>query len=234
MPNYVFNKVSFCGPSKDVRLLLKNIKSIKRTVPQKVVESTVIDFEKIRPMPPALRNITSPVRIVTQEQYDEEIDQWSNHRKNHPDDWFNMTHSITQEMCDRYVDEYGHADWYSWAIDNWGTKWNACDSRMGESRLDKDTDTLTQVITFNTAWATPEPVLLALSEQYPTVQLNVTFADEDAGFNCGSYCLFKGAEIDLYLPEGGTKDAMEIYFSLWGGEDEWVVDENGRYNFKEE
>ena len=43
---------------------------------------------------------------------------------------------------------YGHRDWYGWCCDNWGTKWNACQTNV-------DTRGKLAIVTFETAWSAP-------------------------------------------------------------------------------
>ena len=64
----------------------------------------------------------------------------------------------------RYVsnyEKYGCTTWYGWSNRNWGTKWNACDTKI----LDNDS------IMFDTAWSNPEPVMEELGEMYPNVKM---------------------------------------------------------------
>lgn len=77
------------------------------------------------------------------------------------------------------VDKYGHATWYSWCIDNWGTKWGAYDCS-----LSKDSKT-SATLCFNTAWAAPNYVIDKLAQQNPRLAIHHEWADEDIGYNCG-------------------------------------------------
>lgn len=76
---------------------------------------------------------------------------------------------------------YDHC-WYTWNIDNWGTKWNA----YSIERRSNDE------LRFNTAWAHPDPVIQALSEKFPDHEFSVEYADEDLGYNLGQYLIQNG------------------------------------------
>lgn len=65
----------------------------------------------------------------------------------------------------------------------WGTKWNACES---------NTDLEAGTASFETAWGCPRPVLEALSNKFPDETIEVRFADEDIGSNCGTFTLKAG------------------------------------------
>lgn len=95
--------------------------------------------------------------------------------------------------------KYGEKNWYDWSVENWGTKWNAHDChRTGVNSVE-----------FNTAWSTPEPVMKELSKKFHT-RVEVYYADEDLGHNCGHYTYENGVMIeDSY---GDFKMACE----LWG------------------
>ena len=62
-------------------------------------------------------------------------------------------------------------NWYDWHCDFWGTKWNACDTRI------EDDDT----VSFDTAWSEPTPIFEALSAMYPGLifEIYVTFEMDD-------------------------------------------------------
>jgi hypothetical protein len=67
--------------------------------------------------------------------------------------------------------------WYEWNVEHWGTKWNVSWAGVGNNTF-----------AFDTAWSTPEPVIKALSQKFPSVTFTVEFADEDiGGGNCGTY-----------------------------------------------
>ena len=51
---------------------------------------------------------------------------------------------------------YGHATWYGWQSEHWGTKWNMYCREQENNRL-----------TFNTAWAAPIRVYEALAKTLP-------------------------------------------------------------------
>ena len=51
--------------------------------------------------------------------------------------------------------------WYMWCVNNWGTKWDACDKSVEY----EDSEIL--ALTFNTAWSPPEGIVEKLRERYP-------------------------------------------------------------------
>jgi len=89
-------------------------------------------------------------------------------------------------------------NWYNWNNANWDTKWDACDA---ECDLDEDGTQL--FITFNTAWSYPEPVFIKMCEQYPKLQFEFAW-EEEQGW--GGHALGQHGEymiLDQYdIPEG--------------------------------
>lgn len=67
-------------------------------------------------------------------------------------------------------------NWYDWHIDYWGTKWNAygCYTLIGKSWIK---------FVFSTAWNVASPVIHRLD--LLGYDMNIKFADEDLGSNCG-------------------------------------------------
>lgn len=119
------------------------------------------------------------------------------------------------------IDKYGHATWYKWAIANWGTKWNAY-----------DTVELNDGVQFDTAWSTPYPIILELSNQYPDATFELTFADEDIGNNCGRYTLKNKEDVEYYFPPSGSDEAYELAIDIKGIE--LIKDKNGRWVLAED
>jgi len=54
--------------------------------------------------------------------------------------------------------------WYAWSVDNWGTKWNACDAEYST----KDPG---HAIWFDTPWEPPVPVFEALAQRFPAHEI---------------------------------------------------------------
>jgi len=95
--------------------------------------------------------------------------------------------------------KWGASNWYDWRLNNWNTKWNAYDIEETE-----------HYIQFQTAWSTPLAVIETLSLLFPENTFEVSFADEDLGYNCGSYEYKNGERISE--EQGDMAWACE----LWG------------------
>lgn len=125
-----------------------------------------------------------------------------------------------EEMCKRE----GRPTWYEWDMSNWGTKWNAYDCiKVSDEEY-----------YFNTAWSSVPHLISIMSEEFPEVTFEYTYADEDTAYNCGKYTFKNGVTISVNIPEGGSKEAYEIYFEINPDyrEDYILVDDN--YKYKEE
>ena len=87
--------------------------------------------------------------------------------------WFNFFRPCPQELVDTVsgfvgedkqsahesqqklnIEKYGHADWYSWSVDKWGTKWN-CDAQDWVKVENPNADQSSVTFWFDSAWSPP-------------------------------------------------------------------------------
>lgn len=124
-----------------------------------------------------------------------------------------------EELGNFYINNiirYGYPTWYEWRCENWGTKWNAFDTRILSNNE----------IEFQMAWSCPEEIFKALSNMYEGVEIIVDYADEDIGNNCGRICFLNG-EVEEYINKEGDIDfALELRgisreeYNEWNGYEE--------------
>jgi len=125
MPNHITTEVEISGTKEKITELVKKTK-LKR---DNDLEENHFDFNGILPMPPELRETTSPTTVLeTQEEADTknaedrkiaERDKWPGYTDRY----------ISKEEADRRQKEYGALNWYDFANAQWGTKWNAYEVR---------------------------------------------------------------------------------------------------------
>jgi hypothetical protein len=126
----------------------------------------------------------------------------------------------------RNRERFGHTDWYSWSIENWGSKWNAhnpqlLDYDLPEIELPSTGDTKLAPpaeapstskgrlqYSFLTAWSPVEPVLVAMSAAYPDLTFEAVFEEESRLFYYSA------------IFEKGEKINEEDLTYLWEDEDE--------------
>lgn len=250
MPNYVTNIVSFAGPSEQISDLLDRIAfdghpgtfDFNKVKPMPngldLTEGSITDdaidaylsfarpgsesrlslderistneFHSILVGSRNIRPFYTPNFLLTDQRIAELADV---HRMTAPEDLV--------RLGKRYVDnfrEHGAPTWYGWCTQNWGTKWN----NDPETRVvDDETGTLC----FDTAWSMPEPVFMELSRQYPELTIEVSWADEDYGYNLGT-CQYRNGEcIDEYMPEQGSPEAMSMAFEIKGMSAEEIAED---------
>lgn len=198
MPNWIKITLELSGNQNRINRLFKKIKTKEING-----EINFIDFNKIIKMPESLKitsgiNVDLAIDILNYESTGNDenlkerlkyqwvvkegittVDEFLNHisiKKTLKDSDFNEAKKAISNFK-----KYGHKDWYTWSIDNWGTKWNSSDSYIEGNNLH-----------FQTAWSVPEPLLIKLSEIFSDIQMKVKFADEDIGSNCGEFELLNG------------------------------------------
>ena len=70
------------------------------------------------PMPVRLVNTTSPVRIVSQKDYDDQMEKNKTEKEE-----ARKAKPLTFDMHTNLVARTGYDNSYDWVVDNWGTKW---------------------------------------------------------------------------------------------------------------
>jgi hypothetical protein len=79
-------------------------------------------------------------------------------------------------------------NWYDWAVENWGTKWNAYSPNQeysSEKYPDNKGDCGELCYNFLTAWGPPTPIVRELQRQYPTLTITLYFDIEGNGDDTG-------------------------------------------------
>jgi hypothetical protein len=106
--------------------------------------------------------------------------------------------------------QYGYMNWYDWAVDKWGTKWNSFDTVIDGN-----------IIEFLTAWTDVSDLMRKLSEKYPDNTFYYDFAEEQAGLYAGQFAFENGEEIGGGHFEEYSKEAYEKYFEIWGSAEDY-------------
>lgn len=217
MPNHITNILTIKADGELVKEVLLSIKG----------EERLIDFNKIIPMPESLNvtsgsNVDNAIAILTNDNklFSEMLD-WNWVKEENINSIEQLKERLMKNISEKDMEEakislyniekYGHKNWYSWSIANWGTKWNAYDIYSVNENS----------ISFDTAWSTPFPVIEELSKKFPSITFEVKYADEDIGSNCGSYELRSGVLVWDYSPQGytATKYALKVK-----GDEDRIVD----------
>lgn len=125
--------------------------------------------------------------------------------------------------CLNNVKKYGHMYWYSWAIENWGTKWNAyCCEKKADN-----------VFYFETAWSPVPDMIAKLAAQNPDVEITYEWSDEDTGSNCGTATM-KGEEVTVIEFKNQSNEAYEMAFKLRPEYKKYYKLVNGKYKYSEQ
>lgn len=151
MPNWCENDLKIKGKPKDIAPLVEFVKG----------SDNIFDFNKIIPMPEVLNGICRGFTKIDGKEYRH---------------WREDGTGIEEEELARIRAEYGHDDWYSWAIENWGTKWNAWEALV----TDISDDCIKY--TFSTAWSPPLAVVAALAERFPNLKFSLKYYECGAGY----------------------------------------------------
>jgi len=75
------------------------------------------------------------------------------------------------------IERFGHGDWYSWCIANWGTKWGLCEPRLDNSFC------ADLGYGFSTAWAPPLAAFDKIARDWARLKFTLRYFESGMGFN---------------------------------------------------
>ena len=213
MPNYVIHNVKINGSVETISKVKQQIINTKN----EIGEDVPFSFQSIIPRPASLN-----IPASTDVDYGISYIQGDVTKKEEIECLFNTFHNGENRFkeCIRLakialdnIKKYGYKNWYDWNRANWGTKWDAY-----EPYVNAMTDEI--FLSFMTAWSTPEPIFRKLAEQYPDLLIEIEYADEDLGYNCGSYSYVDG-KWDYNIGD------LEFACQMWDVDPEEYMEENG-------
>ena len=113
--------------------------------------------------------------------------------------WFNFFRPCPQELVDTVsgfvgedkqsahetqqkmnIEKHGHADWYSWSVDKWGTKWN-CDAQDWMKVENPNEDQSSVTFWFDSAWS-PPTALYEFIESNSELSVTASYLEEGMSF----------------------------------------------------
>jgi hypothetical protein len=183
MPNWVFNSLVVSGEQSELDKMVEQLNQ-PFTMHHPVHDfvdgnyTQVADFQDYNNPVFAFWNIVKPTDLEA--YYGEEI-----HKKTNlaPDEF--MAEFVRSMREDQ--------DWYHWNCRNWGTKWDVAvaNGEKHSNTIKTVNDDGSILYQFETAWSPVGEVLLKLSEQYPTLEFDYEY-EEEQGW--GGSCTFLGGE----------------------------------------
>ena len=184
MPNWCQNNMTVTGSKEDVESFLQKTKS----------EEKNFDFNKILPMP---KELDIDDCSVSEDAYKFYYGTQAMKPLNYiPSD----EKKILADAYKNNKEIFGHTTWYGWCREKWGVKWNASDSKVGETVKMRSRDLYRVNIYFETAWDIPRGVYEEIAKQHPELKFSITI-DEEGGWFYGKIVI-KNGEVKEYLKKG--------------------------------
>ena len=96
-----------------------------------------------------------------------------------------------------------------WCEKNWGTKWNACETKFIKANENECE------IYFETNLSCPFSIITRLSQTYPSLSISGQYSSENIGINCGMYYTDQ-KQINYVKFKDLSNIAYETYIDMWG------------------
>jgi len=126
----------------------------------------------------------------------------------------NSPSRATEEEKQDLINRYGAEDWYGWAINNWGTKWDFSAESVSEEYQDGEVE-----IDFETAWGPPDKFMEKLAAKFPNLAFVHMYAESGMGF--GGQIFYRNGEIANAHSADTSQDTAMLseWHALMVGED---------------
>lgn len=186
MPNWVYNSLSIEGSKEDILAVKTQLNApFIREHEQWNMQTHVMETKDYIFTNPifAFWNIIKPIDLETYKlQKDPNVEEMS----------------------------FAGNNWYDWNVRNWGTKWDVAvsdEEKYKETELMEEDET-SLAYRFNTAWSPPLPAIEKLSQQYPDLEFNISY-EEEQGWG-GEYLFTNGQGTELESYDTKCRDCEAI------------------------
>ena len=193
MPNHTSQRLIVTGENGHLGDLLEAVKSTGAN--EETGKTSGFCLQSIIPMPEVLHAVSCPVKVVSEVDYKKFLTE----EKPFP----GMGGPITKKMQKEYIKLYGFDNWYDWALDNWGTKWDVYSVGKWYKQKNKAS------ITFQSAWSPVNKVIQVLSGRFHELTFNLKFSDE-GGFFLGYNTFSEGQTAVQTKVEWDSKDGIKL------------------------
>lgn len=159
MPNWCENTLKITGDKEAIA------KFKAQALREKTEESeqTALSFDNFIPMPKEFLEIQTGGRTIGK-QY---VTAWR------IVDGKDV--AVKAEEIEELKKKYGAEDWHSWAVKNWGVKWDV------EAHLYDQSETSLSY-TFDTAWCQPANFIETVAKMFPTLHFEMEYKEPGAEF----------------------------------------------------
>jgi hypothetical protein len=185
MPNWVFNSLVVSGEKSELDKMVAQLNQpfVKHFPDHKFNDETkqwenIPDVQVYDNPVFAFWNIVKPTDLEA--YYGEEV--------------YKKTNLAPEEFMAEFVRSMKEdQDWYHWNCRNWGTKWDVAvvNNKDYSDTIMTVNDDGSVMYHFQTAWSPVGEVLIKLSEQYPTLEFDYEY-EEEQGW--GGSCTFLGGQ----------------------------------------
>lgn len=167
MPNWNINNLEVSGPPTELEKFKEFVTGPGKNNNDEDVDHE-FDFNKVIPYPDKYGDVDKLAR-VNEKKREAECKKYGK--------------KLTQKQRDAVFEKYPsitdgyNSGGYEWCINNWGTKWNACEVSVQGKPKDG-----VLYYGFDTAWSPPEPIIKKLGTLFPKLTLALTFSEPGVGF----------------------------------------------------
>ena len=166
MPNWCWNNLEVTGDEIQLREFVeKSTLQLINRDPNDGRENDEFSFQGTLPMPKEFEEIRTGA-------YTDENGE--SHRRWREVDGKNIP--VSDKEMKQLKEKYGSDNWYDWSLNNWGTKWDVCESEI----LNNDINFFS--VSFETAWGPPTEWIDNIMQDFPDLCFQLEYEEPGCAF----------------------------------------------------
>ena len=203
MPNHVSTIFRMTGDKKQIAKFIEGITIVGETQAKYDGTKEKYDFLQLLPCPPELLEVSSPVSIVSEAEYEKAKEERAADlaaKKGAAADFVRGL-PLTAKRSVELIKKYGANNWYDWMHDNIGTKWGMYDIACRDEGAAE--------FFYMTAWSPATAYFLNVSKSFKKIEFYHEFVDEGGCF-VGYQKIKNGKVIEEGSYEWKSAEGIEI------------------------
>ena len=184
MPNWCWNNLEVTGDEIQLREFVEKSENCP--------EGSEFTFNGTYPMPEEFKEIKTGA-------YTDENGE--SHRRWREIDGKSIP--VSDKEMKQLKEKYGSDNWYDWNIANWGTKWDACESEIGNNDINFFS------VSFQTAWSPPIGWIDNIMQDFPDLCFELEYDEPGMCFGGLLQAQYKVTWEDAHWETNSASDCCE-------------------------